>query len=176
MFERLVRYLVMRAGRDYSVTYRAIATLLGATLFLAGWPALVSFSGELLPTAISSQRIATLLGTAFFLVGVPWTVWAVVWQLFRGRGTPVPVVPTKFFLQSGSYQYTRNPMMFGYFFYLLGWTALFNKAGSVVCSMVLISVLIAQIKLIEEKELQERFGDAYRRYKSQTPFLFPRLK
>ena len=31
-------------------------------------------------------------------------------------------------------------------------------------------------KLIEEKELELRFGDEYKEYKKVTPFLFPMLK
>jgi len=36
-------------------------------------------------------------------------------------------------------------------------------------------VLLAYIKLIEEKEASFRFGDEYVRYKQSTPFIIPRL-
>jgi protein-S-isoprenylcysteine O-methyltransferase Ste14 len=38
--------------------------------------------------------------------------------------------------------------------------------------MKLISYLM-EIKSIEEPELEKRFGDAYREYKKETPFLLP---
>jgi protein-S-isoprenylcysteine O-methyltransferase Ste14 len=30
-------------------------------------------------------------------------------------------------------------------------------------------------KFIEEKELEERFGDEYKKYKQNIPFLFPKI-
>ncbi len=109
------------------------------------------------------------------MAGIPWVIWAVSWQLWKGKGTPVPLIPTKNFLQSGPYRYCRNPMMLGFFLYLSGWAALFNRAGSWIAAAVLVALLILEIKRIEEKELEERFGDAYREYKKETPFFFPKL-
>jgi len=31
------------------------------------------------------------------------------------------------------------------------------------------------IKLVEEKELEARFGEEYREYKRKTPFLIPKI-
>jgi protein-S-isoprenylcysteine O-methyltransferase Ste14 len=36
--------------------------------------------------------------------------------------------------------------------------------------------MLIYIKLIEEWELQERFGYEYLEYKKRTPFLIPRLR
>ena len=36
--------------------------------------------------------------------------------------------------------------------------------------------ILIYIKLIEEKELQERFGYEYLEYKKRTPFLIPHLR
>lgn len=176
MCKKLVRYLVERANKEYSVGYRTIATLLGALLFLAGWPALVWFLGQLSDKAVFPLEVTAVLSMLFFILGIPWLSWAVLWQLWKGNGTPVPAVPTKHFLPSGPYRYCRNPMMLGFFFYLLGWTISFNQAGAYVAAMVLMICLIAEIKLVEEKELEERFGDAYRQYKKETPFFVPRFK
>lgn len=177
MFARIIEYLVARSRKEYSPRFKTIATLIGASAFLAGWPLFaflfgIFFSGKVL----ASEILAHFLALLFFLFGIPWTVWAVAWQLWRGRGTPVPVVPTKEFLPSGPYRYVRNPMMLGYFSYLLGWAALFNYAGSFGFALFFILVMILEIKFIEEKELEIRFGDSYRQYKNQTPFLIPRLK
>jgi protein-S-isoprenylcysteine O-methyltransferase Ste14 len=37
-------------------------------------------------------------------------------------------------------------------------------------------LLVVYIKSFEEKELEARFGDEYRAYKRNTPFLIPRLR
>jgi protein-S-isoprenylcysteine O-methyltransferase Ste14 len=175
MFDKLIRYLVARAGKEYSVGYRAAAAVLGAALFLAGWPALVWVSGLGGQEDVFSNMAAVLLSGLFFVAGIPWVSWAVLWQLWKGKGTPVPTVPTKEFLPSGPYRYCRNPMMLGFFLYLAGWASLFNRAGSWVAALVLMALLVLEIKLIEEKELEERFGETYRAYKKKTPFFIPKL-
>jgi len=86
------------------------------------------------------------------------------------------MVPTKEFLPSGPYQYCRNPMMLGFFLYLAGWASLFNRAGSWGAAVVLWVLLILEIKLIEEKELAQRFGKDYHEYKKKTPFFIPKFK
>lgn len=176
MLEKLIRYLVERAGKEYSPVYRAGATVLGAALFLFGWPALVWWLGQLSGGVVFPVEIAAVLSIVFFILGIPWLMGAVLWQLWKGKGTPVPAVPTKNFLQSGPYRYCRNPMMLGFFFYLLAWAVSFNQAGAYGGALALIILLIVEIKLVEEKELEERFRDAYRQYKKETPFFIPKFK
>ncbi|MFA7255067.1 MAG: isoprenylcysteine carboxylmethyltransferase family protein [Candidatus Omnitrophota bacterium] len=176
MFNSLIGYLVARAGKEYSAGYRAVATLLGATLFLAGWPSLVWVFGLGGQEAVFPSLASVLLSALFFVAGIPWVSWAVLWQLWKGKGTPVPMVPTKEFLPSGPYRYCRNPMMLGFFLYLAGWASLFNRPGSWTAAVVLMVFLILEIKLIEEKELAARFGEAYRAYKEKTPFFIPKFR
>jgi protein-S-isoprenylcysteine O-methyltransferase Ste14 len=176
MFDKLIKFLVARAGREYSAGYRAAATALGATGFLAGWPALVWVLGLGGKEAVFPDLAAAFLSALFFVAGIPWVSWAVLWQLWKGKGTPVPLVPTREFLSSGPYRYCRNPVMLGFFLYLAGWTALFNRTGSWVAALVLVVLLVLEVKLIEEKELEQRFGDAYREYKKKTPFFIPKFR
>jgi protein-S-isoprenylcysteine O-methyltransferase Ste14 len=42
-------------------------------------------------------------------------------------------------------------------------------------SLSLAAVLLAYLKLLEEGELAERFGEAYLAYKRSTPFIVPRV-
>lgn len=175
MFEKLIRYLVTRAGREYSAGYRVVATVLGASLFLAGWPALVWACGVWGEDVFTRGVVVFLTSFLFFVTGIPWVIWAVLWQLSKGKGTPVPVVPTQELLTSGPYQFCRNPMMLGFFLYLSGWAALFNRTGSWAATFVLTALLTLEIKLIEEKELEQRFGDAYREYKKKTSFFIPKF-
>jgi len=176
MLDGLIKYLVARAGKEYSASYRAVAAVLGATLFLAGWPVFVWVFGFGGKETVFPDLAAVLLSALFFVAGIPWVSWAVFWQLGTGKGTPVPVVPTKEFLSSGPYRYCLNPMMLGFFLYLAGWTSLFNRTGSWAAAVVLMVLLILEIKLIEEKELEQRFGEAYREYKKKTPFFIPKFR
>ena len=175
LINHLIGFLVRRSAKEHNVLVRTVATLAGATLFAAGIPALVFCGGKFLYKAsILPHHVSQTASIICFILGLPWALSAVFWQLVHGKGTPVPIVPTKHFLQNGPYRYVRNPMILGFFLYLLGWTFLFNKGGAFLATAVLIVLLLIEIKTIEEPELEKRFGDAYREYKKETPFIFPK--
>jgi protein-S-isoprenylcysteine O-methyltransferase Ste14 len=52
------------------------------------------------------------------------------------------------------------------------WLGSFSAIG---LSLVYPVGILIYIKLIEEKELEDRFGSEYLEYKRRTPFLIPRL-
>jgi protein-S-isoprenylcysteine O-methyltransferase Ste14 len=173
----IVEFLIKRGKMEHSVAMRTIATLLGAALFLVGIPALILLVGRVfLREQIFSMLPARILSGVSFVLGLPWVVWALVWQLTKGKGTPIPVVPTKYFLQNGPYRFVRNPMMLGFFLCILGWAFWWNQWGSLIAAAGVEILLCLEIKFIEEPELAGRFGDAYREYKKETPFIVPRLR
>lgn len=174
---RLVEYLAKRSAKKHSVIVRILTTLAGATLLAAGIPALIFLSGKFFyKTSLLNHQASVAASIVCFILGVPWMLSAVFWQLVRGKGTPVPVVPPKEFLQNGPYRYVRNPMILGFFLYVLGWAFLFNKIGSFLAAAVIIAFLLVEVKIIEEPELERRFGNAYREYKKQIPFIIPKLR
>ncbi len=82
-------------------------------------------------------------------------------------------MPTQKLVIEGPYTYSRNPMSFGILLFYLGigiWMDSLSFIGLVFIFMVL---LVIYIKLVEEKELEERFGEDYIDNKKRTPFLFP---
>ncbi len=178
MFNRLIRFLAGQGDKQFGVVARAVVAILGAAVFVVLFPVLVTVSGTLgvLKTRLLPEIISVVLMGLCFGFGTPWMVWSVFWQLTQSGGTPVPTMPPRQFLPTGPYRYTRNPMMLGFWGYLLGWVFLSNRLGALLAALAIIGFFWAELKLIEEKELELRFGDAYRAYKKQTPFLFPRLK
>lgn len=173
----IVKFLSERGKKEHSVAMRALATLLGAILFLFLIPAFVLWMGNIfMQQPIMPARLARIIAGVSFGIGIPWMICAIAWQLLRGKGTPVPVVPTVHFLQNGPYRFVRNPMMLGFFLYLLGWALWSNQWGSLISAIGVEILLCLEIKFIEERELSIRFGDAYREYKQKTPFIFPKLR
>jgi protein-S-isoprenylcysteine O-methyltransferase Ste14 len=51
-----------------------------------------------------------------------------------------------------------------------------GSISSFVVVALFSTIVLTYVKLIEEKELEKRFGDDYTAYKRTTPFLIPRLK
>ena len=74
------------------------------------------------------------------------------------------------------YQRTRNPMSLGYY---LGAVALGLVFGSRLLTLAILFGLIPAhlffLKFFEERELELRFGDAYKEYKEKVPFLSPKF-
>lgn len=116
-----------------------------------------------------------MVGGLLTVVGFSLGFWAVVTQLDRGRGTPLPVMPTRELLTEGPFRYCRNPMTLGSILAYLGiGIAVGTIAGTaLVCSLA--TSLLAYLKLLEEGELAERFGQDYLTYKNEVPFIIPRL-
>ncbi len=74
------------------------------------------------------------------------------------------------------YQYTRNPMSLGY--YLIGLSIAFLSGSTLLTLYVVFGIIPAHLfflKFFEELELELRFDEAYKLYKHEVPFLFPRI-
>lgn len=104
------------------------------------------------------------LGLAGWLLGL-WTNYV---QFTEGRGTPVPVMATQELLVRPPYAYCRNPMALGT---ILAYVGLALAAGSRGAA-----ALLAYIKVVEEREMVARFGDAYLAYRRRVPFIVPRVR
>jgi protein-S-isoprenylcysteine O-methyltransferase Ste14 len=68
-------------------------------------------------------------------------------------------------------------MTFGYSLLPCGMGILLRSpAMTALIPAFIFSVMIIWLKLWEEPRLERRFGEAYRAYRKQTPFLIPRFK
>jgi len=175
MISGFIEFLVKRSQKKNSLAVRILAMIFGGTLFVAVIPAFILWAGRFFNASpVLPVSLAGTISLVCFIIGIPWMSSAVFWQLIIGKGTPVPVVPTKHFLQNGPYKYVRNPMIMGFFLYILGWAFLSNRWLALGASGLTMALLLTEIKLIEEPELTKRFGTAYLEYKKEIPFIFPK--
>jgi protein-S-isoprenylcysteine O-methyltransferase Ste14 len=58
----------------------------------------------------------------------------------------------------------------------LGVAILIGSISAVVLVLTLAGLLLVYIKFLEEKEMELRFGEAYREYRKQIPFIIPRFR
>ena len=121
-------------------------------------------------------RVSRVLGGLVTVLGFSLGFWSVNTQLTRGRGTPLPVMPTQELLTEGPFRYCRNPMTLGTILVYLGLCVWLGSLSALVIVLILAGALLSYIKFIEEKELEARFGQAYLEYKRSTPFILPRLR
>jgi protein-S-isoprenylcysteine O-methyltransferase Ste14 len=101
-------------------------------------------------------------------------MWTIIVQFTQGRGTPAPALPTQKLLTDGPYARTRNPMALGTILLYVAPAIWRGSSAGVGLATLFAGSLAAYMKLIEEQEMEARFGDAYRAYRERTPFLIPR--
>ncbi|MEN8174092.1 MAG: isoprenylcysteine carboxylmethyltransferase family protein, partial [Chloroflexota bacterium] len=92
-----------------------------------------------------------------------------------GKGTPMPLKATQKLVIEKPYSYCRNPLYFGLINFFLGISIMIGSISSIVMVLLFSTIILAYIKLIEEKELEKRYGMDYLAYKKTTPMLIPRL-
>ena len=112
-----------------------------------------------LPAALRFGLAAACVLAALVLIGGALTG-------FRRAGTPAePWHPSTAIVTDGVYGYTRNPM---YVAMALFYGAIALAADSLITLLVLFPLLIVVhygVVLREERYLERKFGDPYRRYK-----------
>ncbi|MGH7627734.1 MAG: methyltransferase family protein [Gemmatimonadaceae bacterium] len=172
-------FMVRRSRAAYTPLQIGAAMLVGASLELGLIPLVLLAGGVYLDAILhvgplmqrDASRVAALV---CFAIGVPWLASSIYWQHRRGDGTPFPLLPTRRLLTDGLYRRCRNPMALGAVFWLAGWTFLANSPAALYGGVsVFAAAIFTYHKLIEEKELEARFGDRYTVYKRNTPFLLP---
>ena len=111
-------------------------------------------------------RIA--MGGIAFVVGIGMAIGAI--RIFRRVGTPArPSQPTLALATTGVFTRTRNPIYVGGSLVLLGIAIGFALDWVLLLLVSSLPLLHYGIILPEERYLERKFGDEYRRYKTTVP-------
>jgi protein-S-isoprenylcysteine O-methyltransferase Ste14 len=150
-----------------------------APVFLVLLPLLVAGAGPRLDRRLGLAplkigRSNGIVGGLLALGGFSLGLWSIITQLDRGRGTPLPVMPTQELLTEGPFRYCRNPMTLGTILAYLGIAIAARTIAGTALVLSLAASLLAYLKRLEEGELAERFGEAYLAYRREVPFIIPR--
>ena len=114
-----------------------------------------------------------VLGGSLITLGLIFLLWSIKAQRVIGQGTPMPLMATQKLVVQKPYSYCRNPLFFGVVNLFFGISILFVSISSLVMVLTFSVTILLYSKLIEEKELEKRFGDEYLAYKTTTPFIIP---
>jgi protein-S-isoprenylcysteine O-methyltransferase Ste14 len=179
VFKKYVNRLVEAARKERSVGYRIVIGLAGAVAFVVFVPAVLFVASYGLEKYLLAERARFLelgVGAVTAIAGLVFMAWSVLTFVSIGKGTAVPIAPPRKLIVSGPYKYCRNPMILGAMLYYLGVGTYFGSLRMGIV-MFLLSLIIGScyIKLIEEKELQLKFGAEYEEYRTRTSFLLPKF-
>jgi len=167
------------AEKEQNDAKRTALMLLAGLVFLGVLPFLVAGVGPRLDRRLGLRplrirRVNRVVGGLLVVTGSSLGFWSVITQLTRGRGTPLPVMPTQELLTEGPFRYCRNPMTLGT---ILAYQGIAVAAGTIAGTVFVLSLatsLLVYLKRLEEGELAERFGEAYLAYRREVPFIIPR--
>lgn len=165
---------------EFSTKRRIIALIIEGIVFTILIPVFLVFASSFLDGWFYLPRfyfdyINIITGVFVVIIGFLLAIWSIKVQFVISKGTPAPIMPTKKLVIQKPYSYYRNPMALGTFILYLGVCILLGSISAVGLVLVWFVILLIYIKLIEEKELEFRFGMEYLEYKRQTPFLIPNI-
>ena len=140
--------------------------LLGAILLGLGldalWPAPLSAMGLALPRALSIG-----LGALILLAGFGIAL-ACFFQ-FKAAGTAIePWKPSDALIGGGLYRRSRNPIYLGMLLVIIGVAFLANSLWHLALLLPVWAFLRFAVIAREERYLEDRFGEDYRRYRSSV--------
>ena len=153
---RVLRHL-LAIGLLPGVVAGVIPALILAGDELASWPLIV-------------------LGGAALAIGLALIVQTVALFATVGKGTLAPWDPTGRLVVRGPYRRVRNPMISGVLCVLLGEALLFGSIGVLVWFAFVFVLNAVYFPLVEEPDLQQRFGADYEAYRAAVPRWLPRLR
>jgi protein-S-isoprenylcysteine O-methyltransferase Ste14 len=159
----LLRHLLSIAALPFTVTVLVPWWIAGR------WQVRLAPGGSAGPMALQAGGLAVLgLGIALFAASL---------RRFasEGRGTLAPWDPPALFVASGPYRFVRNPMISGVTLVLFGESLVLRSPPHLAWAAFFAALNMVHIPLVEEPQLERRFGDSYREYRRHVPRFIPRL-
>jgi len=177
---KFASYIARISKGERGIWVKVISLLFGVFIFMILLPAVFIAAANLLLKFLHfslPRQFEYMLAIVSMLAGLFWLAWAALEMWVTGRGTPAQSAPTQKLITSGPYAMCRNPIELGALFYYFGVGTLFGSTWHGIVSLVL-GFLVGSLyhRLIEEEELEQRFGAAYTEYRARTPFLLPRFR
>jgi protein-S-isoprenylcysteine O-methyltransferase Ste14 len=177
-FDRIANSIFRIASGDS--TKRWLLTPLVAFLFLC-FVSLFFIAACLVDSwlklpSISYMPWTLMTGLILLVPGSLLLIWTWI-QFLKAKGTPVPINPPQKLITGGLYAYSRNPMLMSIFLIVFA-TGFLSGSLSLTLLFAPLFVLFFyfQITLVEEKEMELKFGQAYLEYMKRVPRFFPRIR
>jgi protein-S-isoprenylcysteine O-methyltransferase Ste14 len=117
-----------------------------------------------------------LAGVALGAVGFALFVASLRRFATEGHGTLAPWDPPRALVVRGPYRFVRNPMISGVLFALFAEALVLLSRPHAGWATAFLVLNLIYIPLVEEPQLERRFGDPYREYCKHVRRFLPRLR
>lgn len=123
-----------------------------------------------------TDAVVQAIGIAFMVLGAALLGSSLYQIARRARDELAPWDPPRRLMIRGPYRRVRNPMLSGVLFLLVGEACLFQSWLYAAVAAVFLLISLVFVPLLEEPQLEARFGDDYRRYRQHVWRFLPRLR
>jgi protein-S-isoprenylcysteine O-methyltransferase Ste14 len=170
-------YLARWTSKDQNLAYRVTLLAIGyGFLAFMVLPALIMHAmGERLDL---TSRPLPLIAACMVLIGIFFVIGFSAVQLFavHGKGTPIPLDPTKRLVRTGLFAYVTNPMQL---VSAATWILMGIALGSIwVASSAVMAwiFVVGMVRWHHRHDLLKRFPDGWPEYRAHVPEWIPRWR
>lgn len=140
----------------------ALPPLIYAVALVIGW--LIEY---FFPTQVFGAPLKHILGWPLLAAGLTLQVTGL--RAFKHAQTPVnPFKPSTALITGGPFAYTRNPLYLALTLDYMGLTLLTDTAWPWLLLPLVLVIMHYGVILREERYMENKFGDAYRQYKTRV--------
>lgn len=164
-----------RAATAAHVATTGVQILFFWGLFLAAIPLVLAFAEQRWGLAAPFPSAAPLAGGVLLAAASALGLWSAAAMSTRGAGTPLPAAMPNRLVVAGPYRVVRNPMA------IAGITQGI-AVGLILSSWLVVAYAIAgslvwnyAVRPLEEADLEARFGDEFRCYRTSVRCWWPRV-
>lgn len=160
-------------SRNVATTFAQIAVMWG--FFLVVLPFIIAALEQRWQVGMPLPPFTVWLGVAVLVLASALGIWSAVTMSTLGAGTPLPSAMPNRLVIAGPYRWIRNPMA-------VAGIVQGAAVGLILQSWLVVAYAVAgsllwnyAVRPLEEADLEQRFGDDFRRYRGAVRCWIPRM-
>jgi protein-S-isoprenylcysteine O-methyltransferase Ste14 len=167
-----------RMGRGYALIRHLILLVVLPVTIVVLVPIWLAqrYGVRLLPPAGAGDSVIQALGWLLLAAGLLLCGASLYQIAARGLERWAPWDPARQLVLRGPYRFVRNPMISGAIFVLFGEALVLQSLPHALWAVAFLLLSLFYVPVLEEPQLEARYGDEYRRYLRHVPRFLPRLR